>query len=82
MISEDAFHLIGACQFDDAVAVRAAVDEVADLNDTILFLQFERIEELLKFIGTAVNVSYGNGSGHEFEGVFRSSSWKGFGHLI
>jgi hypothetical protein len=55
-----------ARQLDAAVAVRAAVDQVARLNDTIFRLQLQRFEKFFKFIGTSVHVSYGDCSGHSW----------------
>jgi hypothetical protein len=66
VISKYGFDLILAHQLQDAMAVRPPVDEVSDLDDPVLWLQFKGDEEFLEFIGAAVDVSDCDCSWHYF----------------
>ena len=54
-----------AGEADDAVAVRAAVDEVAEQHDPVVLAQVELVEQVFEFAVAAVNVADGDeASGH------------------
>jgi hypothetical protein len=66
VIPKDGFDFVFPRQFEHVVAVGAAVDEVADLDDAILGLKLQRFEQFFKFDRASVHVSDCYGSRHRF----------------
>jgi len=76
VVAEDRFNLIHARQFNDLMALWAAIDQVSELDDAVVRPKLQRFQQFLEFKGASVHVADGDGSTHS-ERIWLGS--RGFG---